>query len=81
MSREKRSSTNVQISFTETRKIEVDHHVHRLDVDTTSEQIGANEISAKTRAEIVKNTVAMFLTHFRVDVVATVPQFGDFLRQ
>lgn len=63
---------SLQIGFAETWKIEVDDNVDSLNVDTTSEEIGANEISAKARSEIVKNTISMFLSHFRVNIITIV---------
>ena len=39
MTESTRSTDSVQISFGISWKIEIDHHIHRLDVDTSSQQI------------------------------------------
>jgi hypothetical protein len=69
----------LQIGFAVTWKVEIDHDVDGLNVNTTREQVRTHEITAETRAEIVKDTITMFLTHLRVNVITTVAEFGDFL--
>ena len=64
------SMRDLQVGFTQFRKVEIDDHVHGLNVDTTCEQIRADKIAAETGAEIVEHSVAMILTHFRMDVIA-----------
>ena len=52
-----------------------------LDIDTTSEQVGADEVSAESLSEIMEDAVSMLLIHARVDVETRVSQVGDLLGQ
>ena len=63
---------NLQIGFAEPRKVEVDDHVHGLNVDTTCEQIRADKIATETGTEIVEHSVAMLLTHLGVNIITIV---------
>ena len=70
---------HLQVGFTQFRKVEVDDHVHGLNVNAACEQIRADKIAAETGAEIVEHSVAMILTHFRMDIVAWITKISDFL--
>ena len=63
---------HLQVGFTQFRKVEIDDHVHGLNVDTTCEQIRADKIAAETGAEIMEHSVAMFLTHLGMDIITIV---------
>ena len=75
-----RTADPMQVRLRHLGKIEVNHHVHGLYVDTASEQVGANQITTEARSEIVEYPVPVGLRHFGVDVVAAVTQLGDLLR-
>ena len=81
MSETSRSTNAMEISLRILRKIEIDDHVHSLDVDTTSKKIRADKIAAYTVPEIMKNAVTIVLQHLGVRVKAGVSKFGDFLRK
>ena len=50
------------------REIEVNDDVHRLDIDTTGEEVGTDKVAADTLAEVVEDAVAVGLEHLRVRV-------------
>lgn len=83
LEREKRtrSADTMQVSLGHLREIEIDNNVHGLDVDTASEQIGTDQVTAEAVSEVVEYAVTMMLGHFGVDVVARVAEFGDLLGQ
>uniref|UniRef100_A0A182JGA4 Uncharacterized protein n=1 Tax=Anopheles atroparvus TaxID=41427 RepID=A0A182JGA4_ANOAO len=62
-------------------EIEVNYNIHSLYVDTTSEQIGADQVPAQARSEVVEHPVPVGLLHAGVNVVAAVAQLGDLFRQ
>jgi hypothetical protein len=74
-------SDTMQVGFGVARKIEIDNDVDGLNVDTTSEQIRADQIATVALTEIVENAIAMLLSHLRVNVVARVANLGDLLSQ
>lgn len=81
MSETSGSTNAMEISLRILRKIEIDDHVHGLDVDTTSKKIRADKIAAYTVPEIMKDAVTIVLQHLGVRVKAGVSKFGDFLRK
>lgn len=74
-------SDSVKIGLSITGKVEIDHHIHGLDVDTTSQEIRANEVTAVSSTKIVEDTIAVMLHHPWMDVVARVADFRDFFGQ
>ena len=48
---------SVQVSFRHLREVEVDDNVDSLDVDTASQQVGADQVPAKTGSEVVEDAV------------------------
>ena len=81
MSESARSTDPMQISLRHFGEVEVDDNIDGLNVDTTSEKVGTNQIAAETCAKIVENTVTMGLCHLGVDIVTAVAQFCYFLGQ
>lgn len=79
MTETSRAADSVEVGFRVAREIKVDDNVDGLNVDTTSEQIGANEIATISLTEVVENSVSVLLGHLRVDVVARIAELGDFL--
>lgn len=75
------STDTVQVSLSHLREIEIDNNVHGLDVDTTREQIGTDQVTTEAVSEVVEHAVTMVLGHFCMNVVARVAQLGDLLRQ
>lgn len=74
-----RSTNSVQVGFGILGEVKVDDNVDSLDINTTSEEIGADEVSADAVAEVVEDAVASLLLHAGVTVEARVAKFGDFL--
>ena len=62
-------------------EVEVDDDVDRLDVDTSGEEIAADQVPAEAGPEVVEDSVAVSLGHLGVDVVAGVTQLSDLLGQ
>lgn len=56
-------------------EIKVDDNVHRLDINTTGEEIGADKVTANAVAEIVEDAVTSLLLHLGVTVEARVAEF------
>jgi len=81
VSKPTRSTNPVQVSFSHFGEIEVNDHVHGLDVDTTSEQIGAHEVTAQPITEIVEDAVSVSLLHSGMNVIAGVAQLSNLLSQ
>lgn len=79
MTESTRSANTVQVGLGHFREIEVDDHVDGLDINTTSKQVRADQVTASTVAEIVEDSVSVLLTHLGVDVEARVAEFGDLL--
>ena len=65
-----RSTNSVQVRLRVLREVKVDDNVDGLNVDTTSEEIRRNQVTACTVAEIVENAVTVRLNHFGVNVEA-----------
>lgn len=60
-------------------EIEVDNDIYGLDINTSSKEIRTYEITANTIPEVMEDTVAVVLEHFRVRVETRVAKFRDFL--
>lgn len=74
-----RTSNAVKICLCVFGKIEVDDDIDGLDVNSTGQQIGADEVAACAVPEIMKDAVPVILLHFGVRVKARVAKLGDFL--
>ena len=72
-----RAANTVKIGFSGLGEIEVDDDVDGLDVDTTSDKIGTDQVTAVTLTEVVEDAVTVLLLHAGVDVVARVTELGD----
>lgn len=81
MSKTARSTNAMKICLSILWEVKVDYDIDGLDVDTTSEKIGADEIATDAVTEVVKNTVAVGLEHASMTVEAGVAKFGNLLGQ
>lgn len=75
------STDAMKVSLRVLGEVEVDHNVDGLNVDTSSDEIGADQVSAIALAEVVEDAVTVSLLHTGVDVVARVSELGNLLRQ
>lgn len=75
------STDSVQIGLRHLGEIKVNNNVHSLYVDTSREEIGADQIPAQSGSEVMENAISVRLLHLGVDVVATVAKLGDLFRQ
>lgn len=73
------TTDSVKIGFGVLGEIKVDNHVDGLDVDTSGKQVGADQITAGTVAEIVEDSVSVRLEHLCVRVEAAIAKLGDLL--
>lgn len=71
----------MEVRFAVLGEVEVDDDVHGLDIDTTREEVGTDEVAAYTVAEVVEDAITMGLEHLCMGVETGVAQFGDFLCQ
>lgn len=60
-------------------EVEIDDDVDCLDIDTSSEEIGTDEVTAQSTAEVVEDSVTVVLKHLGVRVEARVAQLCDLL--
>lgn len=58
-----RSSNTMEVRLTVFREIEIDNDIHSLNIDTTSEEIRANKVTAYTVPEVMEDSVTMRLEH------------------
>ena len=79
MTKATRATDTMQVCLTHLGEVKVDDHVDGLNINTTSEQVRANQVAAGAVAEVVENTIAMVLTHARVNVEARVAELSDLL--
>jgi len=73
------TTNTVEIRFGVLGEIEVDDNIDRLNIDTTSKEVRAHEVSAHAVTEVVEDAVAVRLQHFRVRVEARIAKVGDLL--
>ena len=71
----------MKVSLGHLGEVEVDDDVDGLDVDTSGEEIAADQVPAEAGSEVVEDSVAVSLGHLGVDVVAGVTQLSDLLGQ
>lgn len=74
-----RTSDSVKVSLGVSWEVEVDDDIDSLDVDTTGEQVGADQVSAVSLTEVVEDAVSVVLSHLGVNVVARVSDLSDLL--
>ena len=81
MPKSTRTTNAMKVSFAVFREIKVDDNVYCLDINTTSEEIGADEVTAHAVAEVVENAITVGLQHFCMGVEARVTQLCHFFSQ
>jgi len=75
------TTNSVQIRLGHLWKVEVDDDIDCLDVDSSREEIRADEVPAEAGPEVVEDSVAVRLGHLGVDVVAGVAELSDLFGQ
>jgi hypothetical protein len=78
-SKEDRSVRGPKRRAQEAATHEVDDNVDGLDIDTSSEEVRADEVSADSLSEVVEDSVSVSLEHLCVRVEARVAELGDLL--
>jgi hypothetical protein len=63
MSKASRSTNSVEICLRVLGEVKVDNDIDSLDIDAAGKEIGTDEVSADTIAEVMENAVAMRLQH------------------
>jgi len=74
-----RTTNSVEVGLGVLGEVKVDDYIHRLNVDTASKEVRADQITADTVAEIVENPVPVVLEHARMRVVAREAKFCNLL--
>lgn len=75
------TTDTMEIGFAVLGEVEVNDNVDGLDIDTSSEEIRADKVTADTVAEIVEDTVTMRLKHLCVRVETGISKFRHFFGQ
>lgn len=73
------ATNTVEVGLGVLGEIEVDDNVDGLNINTTGQQIGTNEVTAVAGAEVVEDAVTVLLEHASVRVEARVAKFGNLL--
>ena len=73
------TANTVKICFRVLGEIKVDDNIDGLNIDATSEEVGAHEVSTHAVSEVVEDAVTVRLQHFRVRVEARISEVGDLL--
>jgi hypothetical protein len=63
MTKSTRTAYTMKVCLRILGKIEVDNHIHSLNVDTAGKQVRAYQVSANTVPKVMKDTVAVVLKH------------------
>ena len=79
MSKPSRTSNTMEIGFGIFWEIKIDDNIHCLNINTTSKEIRANQVTANAVPEIMKYSITVVLEHLGVTIEARVSEFGDFL--
>lgn len=75
------STNTMQIRLRILGEVEVDNHIYSLDINTTSEEIRADQVPADAVTEIMEHSVSGMLGHLSVTVETRVAKFGNLLSQ
>lgn len=81
MPKSTRTTNTMKISFAILGEIKVDDNVYCLNIDTTSKEVRADEVTAHAVAKVVENAITVRLEHFCMGVEARVAQLCHFLSQ
>jgi hypothetical protein len=76
-----RTTNTMQVGLAVFREIKVDDNIHGLDIDTTGEEVGADEVTGDAVTEIVEDAITVRLEHFCMRVEARIAELSDFLGQ
>jgi len=71
----------VKIGLRVLREVEIEHDIDALDIYSPREEVAGHQASADALPKVVEDLVAVDLVHLRVNVVARVAQFSNFLRE
>ena len=75
------ATDTVEVRLRVLGEVEVDHHVDRLNINTTSDQVGADQVTAVALTEVMEHTVTVLLLHTSVNVVAAIAKLNNLLGQ
>lgn len=76
-----RSPDPMQICLSVFGEVKIDDDIHGLNIDTPSQQVGADKVAADTISEVVEDAISMVLLHASMGVKARVSQLSDLLGQ
>lgn len=81
MSETSGSANSVQVGLCHFREIEINNNIHSLYIDTSREEIRADQVPAQPGSEVMENAISMCLLHLGMDVVTAVAKLGNLFRQ
>jgi hypothetical protein len=70
VSKSTRATNTVEVGFSILREVEVDDNIDCLNIDTASQQVGANQIATHAISEIMEHSVTVLLKHSSMGVKA-----------
>lgn len=76
-----RTTNTMEVGLGILWEIEVDDYVDRLNVDTTGEKVGADQVATNAVSEVVEDTVTVVLQHLCVRVEAGVSKLSNLFGQ
>ncbi len=71
----------MQIGLCGFREVEVNHNIHRLNIDSSGEKVRTNEMSCGAIAELMKYSISVGLFHFRMNIKAAESKLSHFFRE
>jgi hypothetical protein len=76
-----RATNTVEVGFSILWEVKVDDNIDCLNIDTASQQVGANQIATHAISEIMEHSVTVLLKHSSMGVKARVTKLSNFLRK
>lgn len=68
----------MQIRLAILREVKIDNDIHRLNINSTSEEVRADKVAAYAVAEVMEDAVAVRLEHLCVRVETGVSELSHF---
>lgn len=81
MAESTRASNAMEICLGILREIEINNHVDSLYINTSSEQVRADQITTDTIAKIVEDAISVVLQHTGMGIEARIAKLCDLLRE
>lgn len=76
-----RSSNSMEIGLSILGKVKIDYNIHRLDVNPSSKEVRANQMTGGTISELMEDSVSISLLHLGMDVKTAETKLCNFFRK